>query len=433
MALITDLNRWQKWALPTLVIVFTLAWIQHPDYEMSNFSTDLIVSAEQSSSVDKTPVFEERFASSDLDEFVHSPSITALPDGGLMSVWFAGSREGAADVDIRSARYDAETGQWGSEKVLVTREMTRQAVGKPIRKLGNPVIALAPDQRLWLFYVSVSIGGWAGSAINVMVSEDLGATWSEPHQLVTTPFVNISTLVRTTPVFHVDGSIGLPVYHEFLGKFPEYLYLDSNGHIEDKFRIADGTNSLQPTVVPLDEKRAIALLRYAGDEGHVLATMTEDAGQTWQEEWAVAPWNPNSSLSAVRTDEGSLLVAQNNLIDGRFRLSLDKATSNLSSWSVVAHLDASPDPLGNPIPRLEYEPIMKQKFISSSGTERKGLLTGFMGLLDYRVCRSDMCDFEYEYPSLIRASDGRYHLVYAWNNSFIKHVTFNTAWLESQP
>ncbi|WP_206323709.1 exo-alpha-sialidase, partial [Pseudomonas viridiflava] len=96
--------------------------------------------------------------------------------------------------------------------------------GKYIRKLGNPVIALAPDKRLWLFYVSVSVGGWAGSTVNAMVSSDMGANWSPPRQLVTSPFLNISTLVRAAPVFHADGSIGLPVYHEFLGKFAEYLY-----------------------------------------------------------------------------------------------------------------------------------------------------------------------------------------------------------------
>ena len=58
--------------------------------------------------------------------------------------------------------------------VLATRESTESATQKHIRKMGNPVIAMAPDNRLWLFYVSVSIGGWAGSAINAMYSDDLG-------------------------------------------------------------------------------------------------------------------------------------------------------------------------------------------------------------------------------------------------------------------
>lgn len=424
-------NRWRMLAIPAVLGVFFTAWFLHPTYQMSDFSPFPTQDFE-SSFLHQEAEFQQGFASSDLDEFVHSPSVAALPDGDLMAVWFAGSREGAADVDIRAARFDAVSGSWGEERILVTREMTRRAIGKPIRKLGNPVIAYSPDDRLWLFYVSVSVGGWAGSAVNVMVSDDLGANWSKPRQLITTPFVNISTLVRAAPVFHEDGSIGLPVYHEFLGKFPEYLYMDAQGRVVDKFRIADGTNSLQPTVVPLDGKRAVALLRDASEVGHVLATVTEDAGRTWKPEWAVAPWNPNASLAAVRSSQGSLLVAQNNLIDGRFSLSLDEASESLTEWSHVAFLDASPDPQGKPFPRFKYEELIGEKFLSTSGAARRGLLGDYLREIDQRMCRKGMCDFQYEYPYMIRATDGRYHVVYAWNNSFIKHVAFNDAWVEAQ-
>ena len=418
-------------AIGVVVVVFALAWWLHQPYEMSGFST--ATDWDDNSVITAEPVMQRLFVSSDLDDFVHSSSITALPGGDLLSVWFAGSREGAADVQIRAARFDAASTQWGDEQVLATREMTRAAVGKPIRKLGNPVIAFAPDDRLWLFYVSVSLGGWAGSAINVMVSEDQGFTWSKPRQLITSPFINISTLVRSAPVFHKDGSIGLPVYHEFLGKFPEYLYLDGNGRVVDKFRMADGTNSLQPTVVPLDDRRAIALLRYAGEkEGHVLATITVDAGQTWSEERFVDPLNPNSSLAAIRSHRDTLLVAQNNLADGRFRLTLDEASFNLSKWSLINTIDESTDAQGEPIPIEAYEPLMREKFLAASGPKRHVLLDDYMQLMEDRVCRAGMCNFDYEYPYMIRSDDGNFHMVYSWNNSFIKHVTFNRAWLEAQ-
>lgn len=52
-----------------------------------------------------------------------------------------------------------------------------------------------------------------------------------------------------------------------------------------------------------------------------------------------------------------------------------------------------------------------------------------MSNLDYRVCKPQGCDFEYEYPYFSRGADGLYHLVYSWNNTFIKHVSFNAAWL----
>lgn len=411
-----------------LAAVFIAAWRSHPPHQLAPFAQAAV--SGDAAKANSTPHYSSRFVSSDLDDFVHSSSVTALPGGDLIAVWFAGSREGAADVQVRSARFDAKTGEWGAEQVLATRESTRDGTGRYIRKLGNPVIALGPDQRLWLFYVSVSVGGWATSAINLMVSDDLGRSWSAPRQLVTSPFFNISTLVRAAPVFHADGAIGLPVYHEFMGKFAEYLYLSADSAVIDKFRISRGKHSLQPTIVPLDERRAVAMLRYAGDTHHkVLASRTEDAGQTWSEPYPLQPSNPNSSLAAVGTDDQGLLVALNDLQDGRFKLSLYGTDAGLSQWRPLVELDQSPDPLGQPFSHEAYKDIIGEGFRASSGARRLPLEQRFLSNLDYRVCKPQGCDFEYEYPYFSRGADGLYHLVYSWNNTFIKHVSFNAAWL----
>ena len=44
----------------------------------------------------------------------------------------------------------------------------------------------------------------------------------------------------------------------------------------------------------------------------------------------------------------------------------------------------------------------------------------FLVNLDQRVCEETGCNFEYEYPYFIKSGDGLYHLVYSWNNTFIK-------------
>ena len=414
-----------------LACLFAGAWLTHPAPGHSSFARITPVSAVPDTVVQ--PIYTSRFASSGLVDFVHSSAVTALPDGSLMAVWFAGSREGAADVQVRSARFDVSTGEWGQEQVMATRESTQQSTRKYIRKLGNPVIALAPDNRLWLFYVSVSMGGWAGSAVNVMVSDDFGEHWSAPRQLITSPFLNISTLVRSAPVFHVDGSIGLPVYHEFLGKFAEYLYLSADGEVIDKFRISHGKNSLQPAIVALDGQRGIAFLRYAGTTHHrVLASRTEDAGQTWSEPFPLVPSNPNSSLAAVATPDQRLLVALNDLQEGRFKLSLYVTDAKMIDWRLLHDLDKSPDPEGDPFSPLAYKEIIKIEFRGSSGKLREPLEAQFLANLDNRVCKNRGCEFEYEYPYFIRSPDGMYHLVYSWNNTFIKHVTFNDAWLSER-
>ena len=119
-----------------------------------------------------------------------------------------------------------------------------------VAKLGNPVAGRAADGTLRLFYVTVSLGGWAGSSITTMTSNDEGATWSAPQRLITSPFINISTLVKGTPFLYADGSMGLPVYHEFFSKFAEILHLDAAGKVIDKQRLARaGQGTLQPVVL----------------------------------------------------------------------------------------------------------------------------------------------------------------------------------------
>ena len=108
----------------------------------------------------------------------------------------------------------------------------------------------AADGTLWLFYVSVSLGGWAGSSITMMTSDDDGASWNTPRRLVTSPFINISTLVKGAPFLYADGTMGLPVYHEFVSKFAEILRLDKTGKVIDKQRLAaGGQGTLQPVVL----------------------------------------------------------------------------------------------------------------------------------------------------------------------------------------
>jgi len=381
------------------------------------------------------PLFASDFASSTFQRHVHSSSIAALPDGGLISVWFAGSREGAADVDIRGARFDPVTGDWGEEFKLISRATTERVLQRDIRKLGNPVIALAPDNRLWLFYVSVSLGGWAGSAINTIHSDDGGATWSQPRRLITSPFLNISTLVRNPPVFHADGSIGLPIYHEFLGKFAEYLYLCPEGRIIDKFRISRGSHSLQPTVVPLSEDSALALLRNSGVEhGKVLASFTSDRGQTWTDHVPVQPWNPNSAVAAISEGDGDILVVLNDLEDGRFRLTLYHTDASLKDWRKVSVLDEGPLPqewVTEELFRRELQDSYTA--VAEAEEETPAKLQALVQSAEKRGCRGGQrCTFKFEYPTLIRAPNGFFHLVYSWNNTLIKHVVFNSAWVEQQ-
>ena len=192
----------------------------------------------------------------------HAASLIELKDGKLRAFWFAGSREGAEDVEIRSAVFDGK--DWSTEQRVTDRQQTQQGLWRYVKKLGNPVAVRAPDGDLWLSYVTVSLGGWAGSSLTLLRSQDEGQTWSAPQRLITSPFLNISTLIKGTPYRYSDGTVGLPVYHEFLGKFGELLHLSADGKVLDKQRLSGGKTSIQPVMLVEDERKALVLMRYTG-------------------------------------------------------------------------------------------------------------------------------------------------------------------------
>ena len=345
--------------------------------------------------LDLVPVFETRFASSGATPAVHSATAVELSDGRIRAFWYGGSREGAKDVAIYTSLFtlftlfDDERGEWSPEVVVTTREETQADVRRYVKKLGNPVGSRDRDGRLWLFYVSVSVGGWSGSAINFRVSEDEGESWSVARRLVTSPFLNISTLVRGSAVRYADGTQGVPVYHELLGKFGEYIRLDREGRVLDKARMSSGYSSLQPVVVPLDTVRAVGLMRKSGNSPpRVLSVETGDGGSSWS---AITPTplaNPDAAIAALRISSGELLVAFNDSEHDRSNLSLALSENDGDSWEVV-HVFEPPAPVG-------------------------------------------VAPARFAYPWLLESTDGELHLLYTWDRDRIVHVRFNRAWLLGQ-
>ena len=329
----------------------------------------------------KEPVFEAHWVSNNETNEAHSASI-AITDGKPVAVWYGGTEEGHRDVAIFSSSFDRK---WSSPLVIADRYSTEQALGRYIRKVGNPNLYSWPDGRLGLYYVSVSIGGWAASSINYMESIDQGVQWTSPIRLVTSPFLNISTLVRTKGLPLSDGGVQLPVYHEFMGKFSETLTLSSDLTVMDKVRISRGKYSLQPAITNLDESSAIGLLRYSGDPpGRVLSVFSEDSGAHWSTPVRTELPNPDSAVSIINLENGYLLLALNDLEDGRHRLSL--AMGSADEWTIVKVLEEET------ATNLDHE-------------------------------------YEYSYPSMTIDPDGFIHLVYTWNQKRIKHLRFNREWL----
>lgn len=320
---------------------------------------------------------------------VHAASIVETEDQ-LHVAWYAGSREGASDVSIWYSSFDYEAGRWSKDKKLFDRETVQKALGRYIKKLGNPVLGVDIKGNLWLYFVSVSAGGWSGSSINYSISSDEGETWSTPNRVITSPFFNVSTLVRTQPFNFPDGSIGLPIYHEFLGKFAELLRLSPEGRVLKKNRISWGMTTLQPSIVSTGvstaEESLLALMRNGGNELEgVLSSRSEDNGKTWGPLKSTGLSSFDSSVAAIRDNANRLLLVFNNSKTNRNVLSLAVSTDFGKTWRVVHDFENS-------------------KEIHN----------------------------EYSYPSLLQDKNDEYHLVYTWLRKRIKHVYFNEAWLQQK-
>lgn len=328
--------------------------------------------------------------------YAHCPSLCETVGGKIVCAWYAGSREGAADVAVwmsdflpkeTTASHSSASAvrAWSSPRVIMDRLIAIHELDRYLRKVGNAVIFADGEQRLWLVYVTIALGGWSGSSLNARCSLDGGQTWQPSQRLSLSPFLNVSELVRAAPVTLDSGEIGLPIYHECLGQFPELLWLrPTGGRLSvTKTRLTGGRNWIQPALVPLGSHRAIAYLRNISPARRIDYQETVDSGLTWSSPQHLELPNPNSSVAALRLSSGAVLMAFNDAPDSRKNLTLAVSPDGVLNWQRIAVLDKDPHGL-------------------------------------------------FAYPYLIQATDGLIHLAYAWKMKKIRHVVFNEAWVEQQ-
>lgn len=320
---------------------------------------------------------------------VHAASMIALKDGAVRAFWFAGSREGAADVSIYSSVYDAKSSNWSAPTVVMDRISAEKGLSRYIAKLGNPVPSRLADGRLQLFFVTVSVGGWAGSSISAIISDDEGLTWSNPQRLIGSPLLNLSTLVKSPGVMFADGLLGLPAYHEWIGRFGEFLRVDA-GQVIDKRRMSSGRSAIQPFVFVNDAQAASAYFRQARSAGlpkQIPVSRTQNAGQSWQLSEDLAIANPNSAVTGLTLKNGTRILVLNNIETGRYRMVLLMSDPQSTQWHTLEVLEDD-----------ESLPDAQRK--------------------------------EFSYPYLITVDGNDAHLVYTWDRKKIRHRYFSGAWLK---
>jgi predicted neuraminidase len=328
---------------------------------------------------------------------VHAASLVAT-DRHLIAFWYGGSREGSRDAQIFAADWplptshaaaenpDQQTALWQNLRVVMTPQQIAKDQQRYIKKIGNAVPYVDAQGVVWLMFVTVSVGGWAGSALNLTYSTDQGLTWSPVKRLVTSPFYNVSTLGRSKPLVYTNGETLWPVYHEFIAKFAQGLHLDVQGNVLGILRISSGRQGFQPSFVAASSQEGLALLRSVGhQQGRVMISRTHNAGQSWTVPQALSQINPDAAVDALRLSSGDIIWVYNDAPHSRHVLSLGLSTDQGKSWQKLCD--------------LAHDPAVENGH-------------GF------------------SYPSLLQDRTGIIHLLYSEGRHAIRHDSFTPEWLQ---
>lgn len=284
------------------------------------------------------PVFETVFDYAPQKGQAHSPGL-AVRDNGFLVLWFEGSEEAQADVDIHAAEVTQGPQGWvqGKTGPLVTRAGLG-AVMSPrqiVVTLGNTIENEAVDDAL--FTTVASIGGWAMASVT-----DLRMDNGQPAQarkLNLSPVLGRSHLVKSPMVDYADGSKGLPAYFEMGSTYGALVRFDADGRVRDTRRINGEGKPIQPMIVPLSETRAVAFLRDFDPSHKLLISRTQDGGQNWSRVEATEVANPSSPVAALGLGGGRILMAVNNDAARPELLRLVLSEDEGDSWRVLREFE----------------------------------------------------------------------------------------------
>jgi len=308
----------------------------------------------------------------------HASTIVETPSG-LVSAFFAGTREGDPDVGIRVAHL--VDGKW-SWPVEVASGYINDSLRYPC---WNPVLFQPKDGPLMLFYkLGPSPQKWWGM---VMTSTDDGRSWSVPRKLGDDPKIgHLLGPIKNKPVQLSDGTIINPTSIESPGTangIKWQVYFEISKDLGKTWQVVGPINdgeefdAIQPSILTYPDGKLQVVCRTAQDV--VVQSWSTDQGKTWSKITALSLPNPNSGTDAVTLKDGRQLLVYNHTTKkgkepkGRNMLNV-AISSNGSDWK--------------PVLTLENEPV----------------------------------EDGYAYPAVIQSSDGLVHVTYTYNRRSVKHA-----------
>lgn len=336
-------------------------------------------------------VFESSFISP-VGQFaeVHSSTLTEIL-GQVTSCWYAGTREGAKDVQIYCADSSRATSSWSAPRVAVAANVRHDGDMLKSKSLGNPVLFFdSADQKTYLFFGAVAIGGWAMVRPFYQISNDFGKTWSKSIAIEAEfsddsadTLGRLGKFVRIKPIAISASELMLPMYYELDSKRSFSCVFEKNQQgllLEQACQVMPGEGSLQPSLLVKD-REVFAYTR--SKTGFVQTSRMNLADRKWSPLQNTNLPNTDSSVDSILSSQGEILLVAN-APGGRSTLSLMVSTDGLNFKKI-----------------FDFEN-------SKNGSD------------------------EFSYPALIKSAQGIYHLSYTYLRKGIKHLRFDEAWVQRQ-
>ena len=339
----------------------------------------------------------------------HASTIVELPNGDLVTAYFAGLHENNPDVCIWVSRKPKGQDTWdapilaadgvfklGTEDARIAgiEETTTPASAGPIlpregwhademrrKACWNPVLFQMPDGELLLFFkIGARVADWTGWLVR---SRDGGKTWSAREPLKQ----GFLGPIKNKPVL-VDNRLICPSSTEYGGNWKIHFEIYDLSTREWKYvgpisakkmllsqdLLKEGAEEqpigcIQPSILQLSDSRLQVLCRSRNQK--IATSFSSDRGDTWSEVTLLDVPNNQSGTDAVTLEDGRHVLIYNNFetLPGR--------NSGVRTPLSIA--------------------------LSDDGTHWKHVLTLEDGPIG-----------EYSYPAIIQGRDGTLHCVYTW-------------------
>ena len=237
----------------------------------------------------------------------HAANLAVLGDGALGCVWFGGTQEGVADIDVWFSRLEPGATTWSApEQLSDDRSRSEQ----------NPVLFSAPDGVLWLLHTAQHAGDQDTSVVRVRTSSDHGRTWGESRTLLESPRGGV--FVRQPPVVLASGTWVLPTFtcvsvpgEKWVGDADtSSVWVSSDeGRSWTEHEVPGSTGCVHMSIVPRTDGGYAAFYRSRWAD-HVYRSVSDD-GLDWSSPLPTELPNNNSSVQAVALGDGRMALVCN--------------------------------------------------------------------------------------------------------------------------